>query len=562
MVEVLARGAPWESLLLGAIAYVVSLAVLGIVPVALSSLERMSDNATFELVFSKYTRKMITFRQEHMSDPVLSEEAKQVKERAVWRMMAMARTQPQVIRNVGTLVVTGSIVAVKAPSLLPILVGFGVPTMFFELRHACKRAELEEELAPAWGLLWGDLYQLMVAQPLAMLHQFGAALWFALRYKRGLADASAVECQLEVQAAASRVLGALLVGVGLAISIALLLKFTLGGDLTVGEFVLVSGALSSLAAGLAEFASLLGQQWSQSKSIKDLTDLLEHPHTETISTRVKSVADEYRGACGESAGLREEELSAGAQVTVDDVWLRYASAEKGDFALKGISFSIPAGSVVAVVGPNGAGKSSTMSTLLRQFEPTHGRILINGVPINQMTREEFSRKVVMMPQQFRHFNLTVRELLNLGRATTPAADEVLWYELERVGVLDCVKKWKCGLDTHLGVDRRGAVEPSGGQLQRLILAAVVIANRGLIVLDEPVSMVDPEAAKRFWDAVFSEAKNRTVIFSTHHLGAVRRASFILFVEDGVVAAQGTHEELMTSSERYRLLFEAQASDYR
>ncbi len=82
-----------------------------------------------------------------------------------------------------------------------------------------------------------------------------------------------------------------------------------------------------------------------------------------------------------------------------------------------------------------------MSALIRQFEPTQGRILINGVPINEMSREEFSQKVVMMPQQFRHFNLTVRELLNLGRATTPASDEVLWYELERVGAIDCVKKW-------------------------------------------------------------------------------------------------------------------------
>ncbi len=346
MVDVLARGAAWEELLWGAFAYTASLAVLSIVPVALSSLERMSDNATFELVFSKYTRKMITFRQEHLNDPVLSEKAKHVKERAVWRMMAMARTQPQVIRNLGTLVVTGSIVAVKAPSLLPILVVFGIPAMFFELRHAVKRAEIEEQLGPTWGLLWGDLYQLMVAQSLAMLHQFGAATWFALRYKRGLADASGAECRLEVQAATTRVLGALLVGVGLEISIGLLLKLALHGDLTVGEFVLVSGALSSLAAGLAEFASLLGQQWSQSKSIKDLTNLLGHPHTESISTRLTPAEDEYRDGVGGADENREETLSTGAQVTVENVWLRYASAEKGDFALKGISFSVPAGSVV------------------------------------------------------------------------------------------------------------------------------------------------------------------------------------------------------------------------
>jgi ABC-type multidrug transport system fused ATPase/permease subunit len=74
--------------------------------------------------------------------------------------------------------------------------------------------------------------------------------------------------------------------------------------------------------------------------------------------------------------------------------------------------------------------------------------------------------------------------------------------------------------------------------------------------------VDPEAAKRFWDALFEETTNRTVIFSTHHLGAVRRADMILFVEGGQIAAQGTHDELIERSEQYRNLFEAQANEYR
>jgi ABC-type multidrug transport system fused ATPase/permease subunit len=74
--------------------------------------------------------------------------------------------------------------------------------------------------------------------------------------------------------------------------------------------------------------------------------------------------------------------------------------------------------------------------------------------------------------------------------------------------------------------------------------------------------VDPEAAKRFWDGLFRERTDRTVIFSTHHLGAVRRADTILFIEDGRLAAQGTHDDLMLSSEKYKRLFDAQADDYR
>jgi ABC-type multidrug transport system fused ATPase/permease subunit len=203
-----------------------------------------------------------------------------------------------------------------------------------------------------------------------------------------------------------------------------------------------------------------------------------------------------------------------------------------------------------------------MALMLRQLNPSKGRILLDGKPIDQMSGEEFSSYLVMLPQQLRHFNLTLRELLNLGRPTAPASDELLWSELERIGAAGFVRKWKLGLHTYLGLDRREAIEPSGGQLQRLLLAAVIVANRGLIVLDEPVSAVDPEAAKRFWDALFSETTNRTVIFSTHHLGAVRRADMILFVEDGQIAAQGTHDELIERCAQYRDLFEAQASEYR
>ncbi len=500
--------------------------------------------------------------QEQLSDPVLAENFKQVRERAVWRMMAMARALPQLIRTVGTLLVTGAIVAHKAPSLLIVLVAFALPSMMLELRHARSRCDLDEELAPVWGPLWTDLSNLMVAPALAMLHQFGAALWFAGRYRRGLADASARECRLESEAALKRVLAALLAGVGLAGCIVVLVSRALGREISAGELVLVLGTMASLAACLSELASILGQQWSQSKSLWDLVDFLRHPYSPAVETRLMPIEQEYGSTDVTRIDGDTPASESAAELVFEDVWYRYPSARSEEFAVRGISFSVKRGSVVAVVGPNGAGKSSTMALMLRQLCPSKGRIAIDGKPIDQMSAQEFARQVVMLPQQMRHFNLTVRELLNLGRPQCPAPDEVLWHELARIGAIHFVRKWRHGLDTCLGLDRREAIEPSGGQLQRLLLAAVVIAERGLIVLDEPVSAVDPEAAKRFWDALFAQTTDRTVVFSTHHLGAVRRADTIFYVEDGRIAAQGTHDELIERSEQYRNLFEAQASEYR
>lgn len=562
MVDAITRSNSVLDVVVGATALIGSLTMLGVIPVALSSLERMADNCMFEAVFGKFSRKMVSFNQEQLSDPELAENFKQVKERAVWRMMTMARALPQLIRTIGTLLVTCGIVAYKAPSLLVILVAFTLPSMVLELRHARRRCDLEEELAPVWGPLWTDLYNLMVAPALAMLHQFGAALWFAGRYRRSLAEASARECRLESDAALKRVLAAVLAGLGLAGCIVVLVSRALSREITAGELVLVLGTIASLAACLSELASILGQQWSQSKSLWDLVDFLRHPYSPAVETRLVPMEQEYGTSDGTSNEGDGGARKSAAELVFEDVWYRYPSANSEEFAVRGISLSVKRGSVVAVVGPNGAGKSSTMALMLRQLCPSRGRILIDGKPIDRMSAEEFAKQVVMLPQQMRHFNLTVRELLNLGRAHCPAPDEVLWGELTRIGAVDFVRKWRLGLDTPLGLDRREAVEPSGGQLQRLLLAAVVVAERGLIVLDEPVSAVDPEAAKRFWDALFAQTTDRTVVFSTHHLGAVRRADTIFYVEDGRIAARGTHDELMERSEKYRNLFEAQASEYR
>jgi ATP-binding cassette subfamily B protein len=546
-----------SSLSLEVAVFIGSLVLLGLIPIALGSLERLSDNHIFLTVFAKLTRKVVSFTQEHLADARLSELIRQVRERAVWRMMTMARSQPGIARNVGMLLVTGCLLAVQAPALIPLLATFSLPSMVLEVRHARRRCDLDEELAPVWGGLWGNLGNILAPSALMMLQNFGAAFWFAERYRKGVDAASKQECKLEEGAALKRLGCASLVGLGLLGSAWVLVARARAGSISAGDVVLAFGAMTSFAGCLAEFASSIGQQWSQSESIHQLMELLSHRDTEEVTLRSVPIEQEYRhGAAPLQAGAQ-----VGSELVFNNVSLQYPGTAEGQYAVRGVSFRVKQGSVVAVVGPNGAGKSSTMSLLLRQMSPTGGQISIDGKPIGEMTAEEFSREVIMLPQKLEHFNLSVRDLLNLGRPHDAASDEVIWQELDRLGAAEFVRKWHKGLDTKFGHQREG-IEPSGGQLQRLLLVAAVLAKRGLIVMDEPVSAVDPEAAKRFWDGLFRERTDRTVIFSTHHLGAVRRADTILFIEDGRLAAQGTHDDLMLSSEKYKRLFDAQADDYR
>lgn len=560
MISSLSGNGSLESGIAGTVAFTGGLAIAGIIPIALGSLERMSENCAFRHVFGKFTRKTVTFTQEQLSDPELAEAVKQSRERAVWRMMSMARGQSQLVRNIGMLTISGLTIAFKAPELIPVVTLFGLPSMASELRYARKRSALEAKLSPKWGGLWGDLALLMANPALGMLHLFGADRWFARRYRVGLDDASGEENDLESGAALERTGCSLVAGLGLALGVAWLFYRTKTNQMTVSDFVLLSGATAGISGCLSEFASLLGQQLTQAKSLNDFAEFLRYPKSEEVVMRQLPLEQEYASGMAEVPDTFGTEFSE--HLCFKDVWLQYASAGMGQFAVRTMTFSVERGSFVAVVGRNGAGKSSSMALMTRQFLPTRGAILVNGVDITQMSKEEFARQVIMLPQKLQHFNLTVRELLNLGRSFEPAEESFLWQELERVGAREFVERWPDQLDTQLGVDRRRAVEPSGGQLQRLLLASVVIANRKLVILDEPVSMVDPEAARQFWDALYAERGARTVIFSTHHLGAVRLADKILFIDDGTLAAEGTHDELMATCDQYRNLFESQAADYR
>jgi len=524
-----------------------SVVLLGMLPTLLSGLDKIGENWVFRHVQSEIAAKAATLDQTTLNDPDFAARFKQVKDRAVWRMMAMMKSQPLIIRSVGMVVVSIVMLGLYDIGLaLIVLVAF-IPCMGVEARHAQRQSKVDEELAPLWGSLWGDLWNLTTTSSISMLQVLGAAGWFSTRYQNGVERAASRENKLERSAIAVRLLVALIGGIVLVgVSLALMSRVA-AGELTLSKLVLMLGAVSSLGLSLADSASLLGQQFSQAYYVNALNKLLE---TKSKIQFPKSGVEV------------QEQVVGGAALLFDSVSYRYPGKGQSKLALDKVSLMVCAGQKVAMVGPNGAGKSTAMSLMTRQVDPTDGCVQVDAKSLSEMDEITLRKLVILLPQSLRHYNLTLGELLNIGRSTDPANEAEIATALKRTGSDKFAEKWPGGLGTQFGSDRVNGVEPSGGQLQRLLLTAVLLASSRLIILDEPVSMVDPEAAKQFWDAVFTEMPDKTVIFSTHHLGAVRRADLILFIDDGKLVASGHHDELITKCARYRELFESQANDYR
>ncbi|QGU08116.1 Multidrug resistance ABC transporter ATP-binding/permease protein BmrA [Corynebacterium occultum] len=256
-------------------------------------------------------------------------------------------------------------------------------------------------------------------------------------------------------------------------------------------------------------------------------------------TRIHQVLD----SAAEPVDGREVQLTEG-EVIFDGVEFGY---EENGPILKDVSFTVPAGTMTALVGPSGAGKSTTLSLLERFYDPNAGQIIIDGHPITEISRESLRGAIGYVEQDAPVLAGSVR--YNLHLAAPDASDEQCWDALRHVN-LEKRFEGDEGLDTPLG--ERG-VSLSGGERQRLALARVLLSDAPIMLLDEPTAAVDSQNEQLILDAINTTARGRTLIVVAHRLSTVTDADQIIVMQDGQVESRGTHRELLQRSDLYREL---------
>lgn len=231
-------------------------------------------------------------------------------------------------------------------------------------------------------------------------------------------------------------------------------------------------------------------------------------------------------------------------VSVENLHFSYGDKK----ILNGIQLHINAGEKVALVGASGGGKSTLIQVLIGLYATTSGRILFNGVPIEQIGLDVVRENVVTVLQNPILFNDTIRANLTLGKKAT---DKELWHALEIAQLADTIKELSQGLETVVG---RGGMRLSGGQRQRLAIARMVVANPKVVILDEATSALDSETEFKVHEALQEFLQNRTTIIIAHRLSAVKQANHVYVFEDGEICEQGKHETLLENKGLYAKLY--------
>lgn len=323
---------------------------------------------------------------------------------------------------------------------------------------------------------------------------------------------------------------------------AYLLYMVLDGKIGAAEFLLYFSAVSGFTTwigGIMENVSTLHRQGLELESVRAFLDYRECFLMEEGEPLACDAAREYT-------------------IELRDVSFRYWYSEKEIFSH--LNLTIHPGEKLAVVGLNGAGKTTLVKLVCGFYDPDEGEVLLNGVDIRKYNRRDYYRLIAGVFQDFSLIPATVAA--NVAQNLT---------DIDMVKVRDCIGraglKKKIELlpkkyDTLLGRDMYAdAAELSGGELQQLMLARLLYKDSPIVVLDEPTAALDPIAESDIYQRYHELTAGKSAVFISHRLASTRFCDRILLIEDGRIAEEGTHEELLANGKRYTELFELQSRYY-
>jgi ATP-binding cassette subfamily B protein len=488
----------------------------------------------------------------HFEDATFYDKLTRARREASTRPLSLIQSNFQVIRHGLTLAgYVALLIRFSGWMALAVLVAT-VPAFIAEARFSGAAFRLRNWRSPDSRRLTYLEYVLGNDEHAKEVKLFGLAPLLLGRYRRLAESFFADDRRLAVRRMAWGYALSLLSTVVFYGCYAMIVAATVRGRLSLGDMTLY---LVAFRQGQQSFQAVLAALGGMYEDTLYMSNLFDYFAIET----------EDRKAIGPVAVVRAEE-----GIRFEGVGFKYPAGDAAGggpgvekWALRDVDVFVPKGQSLALVGENGAGKTTFIKLLAGLYDPTEGRVLLDGRDVRAWDERDLRARIGVIFQDFNEYQLALRENVAFGSVDHLDNELRVGRAVDQGGAKELVAALAGGLDTQLGRWFAGGVELSGGQWQKVALARAFMREEAdILILDEPTAALDAEAEHAVFQRFRALAAGRTTILISHRFPTVRMADRILVLEAGRVIEDGSHAELLAAGRRYAHLFGLQAAGYR
>ena len=482
----------------------------------------------------------------YFEDPEFYDKLTRARREASSRPVSLVRESFSLVQSALTLTGYAVLLVRFSGWVVLILMVATIPATIAEMRYSKSAFRLRNWRSPESRRLMYLEYVLANDEHAKEVKLFGLGPLFLGRYKQLAEMFFTEDTKLAVRRSIVGHLLSLLATAAFYGSYAVMAGLAALGQLTLGNMTMYVVAFRSGQGSFQSILSGIGSIYEHNLYMSNLFAFLDAEVDATTSATVEKL----------DALARFDEKG----IRFDHVSFKYPGATK--FVLEDVDLFVPRGQSIALVGQNGAGKTTFVKLITRLYAPTSGRILLDGKDLREWDQQELLAHYGVVFQDFNQYQLKVKENVGVGSVEHLDEEPRIVRALARGGAEPVVAGLELGLETPLGRWFADGTELSGGQWQKMALARAFMREQAdILVLDEPTAALDAEAEHAVFERFKELAAGKTTIIISHRFPTVRMADRILVLENGKIAEDGSHAELLAADHTYARLYRMQAAGY-